>query len=149
MDTQHPSQRSASFMFKCRRVRPVLAARQAYCCSFRGEMKHKATMSDLLPLGGSSVTRQDRIGWTNHFLCSHHCAIGKAPALRTDRNKIFTCFNKYLVLSLKLVNCFPCGASRKIIVRALIGFSGLCNLEDFILHKTIFFIYLKLVLSYI
>lgn len=76
---------------------------------------------------------------------------GNAPALGTDRNK----FVKVLInisLSpplLKLVGLFPIGVSRKIALRVLICFQLFCNLEDFIFHKTIFFIYLKLVLSYI
>lgn len=50
---------------------------------------------------------------------------------------------------LKLIGCFSTGVSGKIVLRALIYFQVVCYLEDFIFHKTIFFIYLKLVLSYI
>lgn len=65
------------------------------------------------------------------------------------QEKVFKCFNKYLFEFLKLVGCFPIWSKQKGPHEGFDVFSGLCNLEDFILHKAIFFIYLKLVLSYI
>lgn len=87
------------------------------------------------------------MGWTNHFPCSHHpgCGTGKAPALGTDRNKIFTCFNKYLALFFETGQLFPMWSKQKDHSEGLDTFSGLWNSEDFILHKAVFFIYLKLV----
>lgn len=76
---------------------------------------------------------------------------GNAPALGTDRNK----FVKVLInislspLVLKSIGLFPIGVSGKIASRALIRYQLFSNLEDFLFHNTIFFIYLKLVLSYI
>lgn len=96
---------------------------------------------------GVPVTGQHGMGWTNHFPCSHHpgCGTGKAPALGTDRNKIFTCFNKYLALFLETGQLFPMWSKQKDHSEDFDTFSGLWNSEDFILHKTVFFIYLKLV----
>lgn len=142
-----------------RSLQPMLAASRRHTAAPSGEetkpkastSEHPASPQEFLHHLLLGVVGWDKMDQSPPLVViSQDYVTGNAPALGTDRNK----FVKVLInislspLFLKLVDLFPIGESGKMASRALICFQFFCNLEDFICHKTIFFIYLKLVLSY-